>query len=109
MSRWITVRTPFDYRWPDRSAITHFSDPGEHMVKDEVADFAVAGGYATEGKVDGAARSKKSGPKRVRRAKKRDAPAAKAADTQTSAPVGDEDTADADRTADRPAVDDDAG
>jgi len=40
VARWITIiKAPFDYRWPDRSAITAFSATGEHMVKDEIADF----------------------------------------------------------------------
>lgn len=111
-SRWVTVRKPFNYAWPGRQAVTHFSasDLGEHLVKDEVADFAVAGGYATEGKVDGSARSRKGGKgKRVRAAKKKGPPAAATADSQPGAPVGDEDAADADRSADRPAVDSDAG
>lgn len=107
-SRWITVRTPFDYTWPSR-AITHYSEPGDQLVKDDVADFAVANGYATEGKADGSARSRKGGKgKRVRRARK-GSPAAKAADTRAVPPVGDEGAADADRAADRPTVDPDAG
>lgn len=110
-SRWITVRASFNYPWPGRQAVTHFSaaDLGEHLVKDEVADFAVGKGYATEGKVDGSAKSRKGGKaKRVRRTKK-EPPAATATDSQPSAPVGDEDAADADRAADRPLVDPDAG
>jgi hypothetical protein len=61
MARWITVRKPFDYQWPGRGAITAFSEQhlGEHFVKDEIADFAIEKGYATEGKVDEAARSPK--------------------------------------------------
>jgi hypothetical protein len=52
-SRWITVRQPFNYYWPSR-AVTHWSerDLGEHRVKNEVADFAVEGGYAVEGKLE---------------------------------------------------------
>jgi hypothetical protein len=55
-------RFPLDHRprvvrlsVAEPQAVTHFSeaDLGEHLVKDEVADFAVAKGYATEGKVDG--------------------------------------------------------
>lgn len=110
MARWITVRKPFDFTWPSR-AITAFSerDLGEHLVKDELADFAVAGGYATEGKADEAARSRKgTGAKRVRRARK-GAKAAKAADTGPAAIVGNENASDADRAAGRPAVDHDAG
>jgi hypothetical protein len=110
--RWVTVRKPFDYPWPGRAAITSFkeADLGEHLLKAEVADFAVDGGYAVEGKLDGSARSRKGGKgKRVRAAKKKEPPAAATADSQPGAPVGDEDAADADRTADRPAVDSDAG
>lgn len=51
--RWITIRQPFDYRWPDRSALTAYNEPGEYMVKAEVADYAVGKGFATEGKADG--------------------------------------------------------
>lgn len=105
MARWITVRKPFDYAWPGRQAVTHFADPGELMVKDEVADFAIDRGYATEGKVDGSARSKKGGAKRVRR--KKEAPAA--ANPQSGAQVGDKDPAEADRAPDRASVADDAG
>lgn len=109
--RWITVRKAFDYHWPGRTAITQFSDAdlGEHLVKAEVADFAVDNGYADEGKIDGSARSRKGRKRRSRAKPKKDAPAAEAADTQPSAPVGDANAPDADRPADRPAVDDDAG
>lgn len=107
MPRWITVRSPFDYRWPGRPAITAFTDLGDHLVKDEVADFAVAKGYATEGKTDGSARSRKGGAKRVRRRK--EPPAATTADTGPGASVGDADAVDADRAVDRPALDSDAG
>lgn len=109
--RWITVRKPFDYMWPGRSAMTHFAEPGDQLVKAEVADFAVKSGYATEGKVDGSARSKKtSGGKTPRKRKpKKDKPAAPTADAPPVPPVGDADSADPDRPADRPAVDSDAG
>jgi hypothetical protein len=52
-SRWITVRSRFDYRWPS-GAITHWSerDLGEHRVKNEVADFAVERGYAVDGRLE---------------------------------------------------------
>jgi hypothetical protein len=64
-SRWITVRRPFDFTWPSR-AITSFRDEhlGEHLVKGELADFAVANGHATEGEVDGSTRSAKGTGKR---------------------------------------------
>lgn len=108
MARWITVRKPFNYFWPGRSAVTHFREPGDQMVKDEVADFAVANGYATEGKVDGSSRSDK-GTNARRRAKKKDVPAAKAADSGPATRMGDANPALPDRPADRPAVDHDAG
>jgi hypothetical protein len=104
-SRWITVRQSFNFYWPSR-AVTHFSeaDLGEHLVKNELADFAVAKGYATEGKLDGSAKSRKS-RKRVAKGK----PAAKAAVTRTVATVGDESAAGADRSAGGSAVVPDAG
>jgi hypothetical protein len=100
MPRWITVRKPFDYTWPSR-AITHYSadDLGDHHVKDEVADFAVANGYATEGKVDEASRSTKG--KKGRRT-------AKAADTEPVDRVGDADDAHPDWAAGGQSVDPDA-
>ncbi|MGJ0508930.1 MAG: hypothetical protein ACR652_17740 [Methylocystis sp.] len=106
-SRWITVRVPFDYRWSS-GAITAFRAEhiGEHMVKDELADFAVARGYATEGKVDGSARLRK-GRKPKNRAKET-APA-KTAELGPAEGMVDADVPPADRPADRPAVDHDAG
>jgi hypothetical protein len=112
MPRWITVRKPFDYSWPGRTAITAFGDAhlGEHMVKDEVADFAVGNGYATEGKVDGSARSKKGGAKRVAtRRRKKDQASVSTANSRTGPPVGDADVSAHDRAADRAAVDNAAG
>lgn len=110
-SRWITVRAPFDYRWPS-GAITAFkqADLGEHLVKGELADFAVEKGYATEGKVDGSARSKKGGKKRVRsrKAAKETAPAT-TADSGPAEAVDHPPASDADSAPDRPAVDHDAG
>lgn len=105
MARWITVREPFEYRWPDRSAITHFHTPGDFMVKDEVADFAIEKGYAAEGKSDQKSRSRKGTGARRRKEK----PAANAADTGSVAGVGDANAPNTDRTADRPAVDSNAG
>jgi hypothetical protein len=109
--RWITVRKPFDYHWPGRAAITAFSknDLGEHHVKAEVADFAVENGYATEGKVDRSARSKKG---RSAKPSPRAAQETKAAETADASPaevVDNADAADADRPADGAAVDNDAG
>ncbi len=81
MPRWITItKVPFDYRWPDRSAITAFTLPGEHHVKDEVADFAVARGYATEGRAeDSTTRSSKGGRKAVGTRKRKSTAAKKTA------------------------------
>lgn len=110
--RWITVRRAFDYHWPGRSAVTAFREPGEYMVKAEVANFAVRNGHATEGKADGSeARSRKGKTARPKNAKvaAEELPPAKAADAGTVAPVDHESAADADRAADRPAVDRDPG
>lgn len=89
-SRWITVHARFDYRWPS-GAITHFSDRdlGEHRVKNELADFAVGKGYASEGKLE------EQSP-------------AEAADSGSDDAVARESVADADRTADRQQVAPDA-
>jgi len=107
MARWITIiKAPFDYPWPDRSAITAFTATGEQFVKDEVADFAVRKGYALEGKANASARSVKGGVKRVTRRRKGARAAAK---SRTGAPVGNAHAADANRAADRASVADDAG
>jgi hypothetical protein len=100
MARWVTVRKPFDYHWPGRSAVTVFRDAdlGDKFVKDEVADFAIGQGYADEGKADEASRSTKG-----KRAKN-----AKAADTGPKPRVDHESVADADRAADRQPLDSDA-
>lgn len=100
MPRWITVRKPFDYHWPGRSAVTAFREDhlGDHFVKDEVADFAVREGYADEGKSDEASRSSKG--KRPKNAK--------ASDIGRKQAVDHESVADADRSADREPLDPDA-
>jgi hypothetical protein len=106
MARWITVRRPFDFHWPSR-AITAFSEAhlGEHLVKDEVADFAVSGGYATEGKTDASVRSSKgAGKHRAKKGK----PAAKATHSRSGNAVDHAHDADADRSADRHPLDPDA-
>jgi hypothetical protein len=86
--RWIAVRKPFDYHWPGRAAVTAFAeaDLGEHYVKAEVADHAVAGGFASEGKLDG---SEAKAPK-AKRTRRRKAVKAKAdaAPTDTAADNG---------------------
>ena len=109
--RWITVRKPFDYHWPGRSAITTWreADLGEHLVKAEVADFAVAGGYATEGRLDRSARSRKGTGAKRRTRRKKDAPPGKAADNRSDDAVVEPGVAVPDRTADRSGVDQDAG
>jgi hypothetical protein len=108
MARWIHVAKQFDYSWPDRSAVTHFHDQalGDQFVKDEIADFAVERGYATEGKLDTASRSTKGTGKRKSRAKKEPPAAADAGSDDT---VDQPSLADADQSSDRPAVDRDAG
>lgn len=70
--RWITIRkVPYDYRFKDRSAMICYSEPGEYMVKGEVADDAVVKGYASEGKADGSeAKSRKGKSPRKRKAVK---------------------------------------
>lgn len=86
--RWITVTGKFDYRWPGRSAITHYrADAGEQLVKGEVADYAVAKGYATEGKADGSEARSTKGKKRTRR-RKAAKPEADATATDTAADDG---------------------
>lgn len=106
--RWITICQPFDYRW-HHAAVTAFRHMGPYFAKAEVADFAVGKGYATEGKADGAACSQKGGKKRIRRASKKGIPAATATDAGPATPVDHQGPVDADRAADRPAVDHDAG
>jgi hypothetical protein len=108
MPRWIHITKEFDFYWPDLSAVTHFHSEalGDQFVKDEIADFAIEKGYATEGKHDEASRSSKG--KKPRRSRKKEAPSLETADTRSSAPVGDANAADADRAFDRPAVGDDA-
>jgi hypothetical protein len=108
MPRWITVRTPFNYHGPDRSAVTHFKDPGDQFVKDEVADFAVAKGYATEGKVDGSSRSRKGTGKR-RPGPRKEPQAAKAPNHGSDGDMARQDNADHDRSVAGGVVDPDAG
>jgi hypothetical protein len=81
MARWITVHAnavPFDYRWPGVNAITAVTAAGEMFVKDGLADYAVAKGFADEGKLEGStARSTKGGTRpRNRRKVRRNAAAA---------------------------------
>jgi hypothetical protein len=89
MARWINVTEPFEYRFKDRSAVVVFTtrDLGDHLVKDEIADFAIERKAAAEGKFNPDSRSKKGGRKaattRTRRAA---APKrAKASTTEASA------------------------
>lgn len=112
MARWITVRSAFDYRWPGRNAVTEFNTPGEFMVKDEVADFAIAKGFATEGKAEGSTTRSVKGKTRRRRAAKvaeKGAATVEASNAGPVPPVADADAADADRAADRSPVDQPAG
>lgn len=107
MPRWITVtKAPFDYRWPDRSAISAFTQNGEFFVKDEIADFAIENGYAREGKAKGSkARSTKGKTPRRKSAK---AMANAAADTGSSPRVDEPHLADDDRPDVQLPVDQDA-
>lgn len=112
MARWITVHRPFDYHWPGRSAVTAFRNADEHFVKDEIADFAVEHGHATEGKLEGSTkRSSKGTTARAKRAKaaSKGTTAAKTADSRPDDAVAGADLADDDRAAGRDGVDSDAG
>lgn len=101
MARWITIHTvPFDYPWPGRTAITAFTGKGEFYLKDEIADFAVKKGYATEGR---ASEQKTSAPKRATKGR------AKATNQGRTRRVGGEDLADDGGAAAGRAVDPDAG
>lgn len=88
--RWITVRKPFDYRFAS-GAIVAFADAhlGEHMVKGEVADFAIEKGFATDGKLDGS--EAKSDKGKVTKAKSARAKATRA--TKSSKAIADASTA----------------
>jgi hypothetical protein len=44
------IKVPFNYKWPGVSAVSCIREAGELLVKDEVADAAVAAGFATETK-----------------------------------------------------------
>lgn len=115
MARWITIKdkaVPFDYRWPDRTAITAFTIAGEHFVKDEVADFAISQGFATEGKAeDSTTRSTKGKTTRRSSAKKaaKEPAVAATADNGPIDGVAEPHLPDDDRAADRRAVDQNAG
>lgn len=105
MARWIHIAKPFNFHWPNRQAVTHFSADhlGDKFVKDEVADFAIAKGYATEGKADASSRSSKG--KSARKGK----PAAKAADSGSDDAMAQPDMAVPDRPAGGDVVDPSAG
>lgn len=107
MARWIAVTRPFNYHWPDRSAVTHFAEPGDHFVKDEVADFAVEEGYATEGKADESSRSSKG--KRARGASAKKDTGTANADHGSDGDLAGQDNADHDRPPAGDVVDQDAG
>jgi hypothetical protein len=109
-SRWITVRRPFDFRWPS-GAITAFTpaDLGDHLVKAELADFAVGKGHATEGKVDGSSRSRKgAAKKRPSTSRRKGKSAGETADSRPDNRVAEPDMADADRPAGGVALDPDS-
>jgi hypothetical protein len=79
MARWINIVAPFNYEH-SRTSVTFYSATGEFLVPENVADFAVANGFAIDGKTPGSrARSIKSGPKRVQRRRKPANPKANAA------------------------------
>lgn len=65
------VRAPFDYEWPKVQAVTHFTQKGRFLVKDEVADFAVRKGYATEAPEDKTAAPKRATRRRAQTAHQR--------------------------------------
>jgi hypothetical protein len=46
-SKRINVLKTFNFEWPDRSAVTHVSATGPILVKEEIADYAIAKGLAT--------------------------------------------------------------
>jgi hypothetical protein len=129
MPRWINVTGRFEYTYPDRLTTIVFNerDFGDHMVKDEIADYAVNGGFASEGKADEQSRSDK-GRRRTprkpsttkssakpqqpsRRARPRATAAASdaAANLEPGNRVGAEDADDADRADDRGGVDSASG
>lgn len=43
------IKVPYNYEWPGRSAVSCIRETGEVLVKAEMADHAVANGYAIEG------------------------------------------------------------
>lgn len=69
--RWITViKAPFNYYWPDRSAVSCVRETGETFEKAELCDYAVSNGYAIEGRGAGSKTRSRKGksparPKRV--------------------------------------------
>lgn len=75
--RWITIiKVPYNYEF-SRTSVACYREPGEYMVKAEVADHAVANGYAIDGRsAKSTARSIKSGPPAKKRAPAKKATAA---------------------------------
>jgi hypothetical protein len=78
MPRWINVKAPFEFNIrgeKGRGIVSTIAfrqeDVGDHFVKDEIADYAVKGKFASEGKHDPDARSKKGGPKARRASRPR--------------------------------------
>lgn len=97
MARRINIlKAPFDYHWPGRQAVTHFSATGKFLVKDEVAEFAIAKGYAIPDEPAKPATTRRRAP-------------AKTANTRRTKGVAAADLPDAGRTAHGRAVDHDAG
>lgn len=118
MARWITItKAPFDFRWPN-GAVSAVTENGEQNVKDELADFAIERGFATEGKPDGSTARSTKGVGKAVRGRKPKATRQPPADnneideaTANLAPVDrldGADMADDDSADDRPAVDPDA-
>lgn len=84
MARRIDVTKPFEFRWPGAIAFTVFAvkDLGEHLVKDELADFAVANGYAKD--LDAKKAKRKANPTAKKAAAK---PRTRKAKTKATAPA----------------------
>jgi hypothetical protein len=61
------LKVPYNYEWPGRNAVTCTREPGEYLWKAEMADDAVAKGYAIEGwAADSTTRSSKGRSQRRR-------------------------------------------
>lgn len=84
MARRINVTKPFEFRWPGAVAFTVFAvkDLGEHTVKDELANYAIERGFATE------VGAKKKAPSKAKSTAKKTAakPRTRRAKTKATAP-----------------------